>query len=108
MDTYVGGPAEAARASLERSAGKAAPKDLHRSTKTVLLVGAARADHLARPGEQVEKLLTIGHAARELGIPYFKLARAVKNGLVSSVSLYNSRRLVRISEILAVIEGSRR
>lgn len=56
---------------------------------------------------KAEPLRTVKQAAAELGIPYFKLARAVKEGLVPSYTLYNSRRLVRVSEIVAVIEATR-
>jgi hypothetical protein len=55
-----------------------------------------------------EPLRSVKAAAVELGLPYFKLARAVKQGLVPSYTIYNSRRLVRISEIVAVIDASRR
>ena len=53
-----------------------------------------------------EKLLTVKQAAAELGLPYWKLNRSVKSGLVPSYTLLNSRRLVRLSEILATIEAS--
>jgi hypothetical protein len=59
---------------------------------------------LSRP---VEQLRNVKQAAAEIGIPYFKLARAVKAGLVPSYTICNSRRLVRVSEILEVIEASR-
>jgi hypothetical protein len=55
----------------------------------------------------VEPLRSIKEAAAEIGLPYFKLARAVKNRLVPSYTIYNARRLVRVSEIIAVIEASR-
>jgi hypothetical protein len=54
-----------------------------------------------------EPLRTIKQAAALLEIPYFKLARAVKNGLVPHYTICNSRKLVRVSEILAVVEASR-
>lgn len=56
----------------------------------------------------LEKLCTVKEAAAQIGLPYFKLARAVRDGLIPSYTLYNSRRLVRISEILTVIEASRK
>jgi hypothetical protein len=58
-------------------------------------------------GGPVEQLRTVKQAAADLGLPYFKLNRAVKNGLIPHYSLYNSRRLVRVSEVLAVIEATR-
>lgn len=55
----------------------------------------------------VEQLRTIKQAAATLGLPYFKLARAIKKGLIPYYTLCNSRRLVRVSEVLAVIDASR-
>jgi hypothetical protein len=58
-------------------------------------------------GGPVEPLRTVKQAAAEVGIPYFKLARAIKGGLIPHYTLYNSRRLVRVSEVLAVIDATR-
>lgn len=52
-----------------------------------------------------EKLLTIKEAANQLGLPYWKLNRAVQQELVPSYSLLNSRKLVRISEVLNSIKN---
>ena len=54
-----------------------------------------------------EPLLPINHAAAALGLHTWKLRRAIKAGLVPSYTLLNSRRLVRLSEVVAVIEASR-
>ncbi len=54
-----------------------------------------------------ERLLPIADAAAALGLHTWKLRRAVKAGLVPSYTLLNSRRLVRLSEVVAVIEASR-
>jgi len=54
-----------------------------------------------------ERLLTIQSAAEQLGIQAWKLRRAVNAGLIPSYRLFNSRRLVRLSEVVAVIEASR-
>lgn len=51
-----------------------------------------------------ERLLTIKEAAELLGIQYWKLRRAVKQGVIPSYSLLNTRRLVRISDILRAID----
>lgn len=59
------------------------------------------------PTEQVEKLLTIRQAADELGLPYWKVNRAVQAGLVPSYSLFNTRKLVRISELLQAIKNQK-
>ena len=54
-----------------------------------------------------EKLLSYKEAARSLNVPYFKIQRAAKAGLIPTYRLYNSRRLVRMSEILAFINASK-
>jgi len=54
-----------------------------------------------------EPLKTIQEAAELLGLPYFKLNRAAKRGLIPTYTIFNSRRLVRVSEVVAVIEASR-
>jgi len=54
-----------------------------------------------------EKLATIQRAAGTVGIPPWKLRRAINSGLVPSYRLPNSRRLVRLSEVVAAIEASR-
>ena len=51
-----------------------------------------------------EKLRPMKKAAAMLGLPYFKVQRAVKLGLVPSYRLYNKRKLVRVSEILAAMK----
>ncbi len=62
---------------------------------------------MTRDNSDLEKLLPIKSAADKLGLPYWKLLRAVKAGDVSSYRFFNSRRLVRPSEVIAVIERSR-
>lgn len=59
------------------------------------------------PGAPSEKLRTLKEAAAELGLQYFKLQRAARQGLIPTYTLLNGRRLVRLSEVLAVIERSR-
>lgn len=54
-----------------------------------------------------EPLVTLKHAAESLGLPYFKIQRAARAGLIPTYFVYNSRRLVRLSEVLAVINGTR-
>ena len=54
-----------------------------------------------------EPFLTVKDAAAALGIHGWKLARAVRNGTVPSYTFLNRRRLVRLSEVIAVIEVSR-
>lgn len=54
-----------------------------------------------------EPFLTIKEAARRLGLPYFKLLRAVNAGAIPTYTLHNSRRLVRLPKVVCVIEQSR-
>lgn len=61
--------------------------------------------HPRDPG--FEPLITLKEAAHRLGLPYFKIQRAVLAGLIPTYRLYNGRRLVRLSEVIAVINGSR-
>ena len=51
-----------------------------------------------------EKLRPMKNAADMLGLPYFKVQRAVKLGLIPSYRLYNKRKLVRVSEIMAAMK----
>jgi excisionase family DNA binding protein len=64
--------------------------------------GASRSCPAALP-----KFLTIGAAAKVIGIPYFKLQRAVRAGLIPSYRLLNNRRLLKLSEVLAAIDSTR-
>jgi hypothetical protein len=57
--------------------------------------------------ESPEKLLTLKQAAEALGLPYFKLQRAARVGLIPTYQVLNSRKLVRLPEVVAVIEASR-
>ena len=58
-------------------------------------------------GPEIEPLVTLKDAAEYLGLPYFKVQRASRNGLIPTYFVYNSRRLVRLSEVVAVINGTR-
>ena len=55
----------------------------------------------------VEKYITLHEAADLFGLPYFKLLRAAKRRLIPTYTIFNSRRLVRASEVQAVINASR-
>ncbi len=64
------------------------------------------------PPEQVgaifsdlKKLSTFKSAAAALGVPYHKVQRAAARGLVPTYSLGDSKKYVRMSDILALIEG---
>lgn len=58
--------------------------------------------------ETPEPLLTLSAAADLLTLPPFKLRRAAKAGVFPTYSLYNSRKLVRLSEVVAAIEASKK
>lgn len=52
-----------------------------------------------------EQLYSIPQAAKKLGIPVSSLRRAVNAGFIPSHTIFNSRKRVRLSEIIAVIEN---
>ncbi len=54
-----------------------------------------------------EKLITIQNAAEALGVYAWALRRAIKSGSIPSYSPFNSRKLVRLSEVVAYIDSSR-
>jgi hypothetical protein len=54
-----------------------------------------------------DKFITLKEAAKALGLPEFKLRRAAKAGLIPTYTVYNSRRLVKLPELIACIESSR-
>jgi excisionase family DNA binding protein len=53
-----------------------------------------------------ERFYSYKEAAGLLGVPYSKIQRAAKRGMFPVYRLYNSRPLVRISEIVAVMQPS--
>lgn len=54
-----------------------------------------------------EALVTIQQAAATLGVYPWALRRAVKSGTVPAYAPFNSRRLVRLSEVVAAINASK-
>lgn len=54
-----------------------------------------------------EKLITLKDAATILGVPTFKITRAAKAGTFPVYTLFNQRKLVRLSEVVAAIEASK-
>lgn len=56
----------------------------------------------------LEKLIPLKAAAEVIGVPTWKLSRAAKQGVIPTYSVLNSRRLVKLSEVVAIIEASRR
>lgn len=55
-----------------------------------------------------EPLYSVKDAATILNIHTWKLRRAVKAGLIPCHTLLNSRKLVRLSEVIAAIEAGDR
>jgi hypothetical protein len=55
----------------------------------------------------LEKLVTLKDAAIALGIPTFKVTRAARAGAFPTYTLFNKRKLVRLSEVVAAIEASK-
>lgn len=54
-----------------------------------------------------EKLLTLRKASELLGCQYWQIQRAVKSGRIPAYAPYNSRRLVKLSEVMAYIDSCR-
>jgi len=54
-----------------------------------------------------EPFITLHEAAAKLGLKYVRLQRAAHDGLIPTYSFQNGRKLVRLSEVIAVIEASR-
>jgi excisionase family DNA binding protein len=52
-----------------------------------------------------EKFYTVQEAASLLNVYPWKLRRAIKKGLIPSHSLFNSRRLVRLSEVVEAMNA---
>jgi len=50
--------------------------------------------------DDLDRLRTFNEAAKALGIPYFKVQRAARRGIIPTYSLLNSRRYVKLSDIL--------
>lgn len=62
---------------------------------------------IAESTSETEPLLTLKAAAGKLNLPVFKVTRAARHGLFPTYTLLNSRKLVRLSEVIAAIERSR-
>lgn len=66
-------------------------------------------DNNLLPGLSIpEKLHTIKQAAELVGAHYWQLLRAVKREEIPSYTPYNSRRLVKLSEVIAYINSCRK
>ncbi|QRY67286.1 helix-turn-helix domain-containing protein [Ensifer sp. PDNC004] len=60
----------------------------------------------ANPG-RVEPMLTVQKAAEILGVRVWALRRAVKSGTIPAYTPFNSRKLVRLSEVEAAISAAK-
>jgi excisionase family DNA binding protein len=54
-----------------------------------------------------EKLINIQTAAKELGVHTWALRRAISSGAIPAYTPFNSRKLVKLSEVLAYIDACR-
>ncbi|TCQ78683.1 excisionase family DNA binding protein [Ochrobactrum sp. BH3] len=54
-----------------------------------------------------ERLYTLRNVSELLGCHYWQIQRAVKSGRIPSYAPYNSRRLVKLSEVMAYIDSCR-
>lgn len=59
------------------------------------------------PGSTPEKLLTFKEAANAIGAKEWQVRRAVKAGRIPAYTPFNSRRLVKLSEVVAYIDSCR-
>lgn len=64
-------------------------------------------DATLTPNPNRERLRTIKEAAREIGCLEWQLRRAAKKGTIPSYTPFNSRKLVKISEIAAYIDSTK-
>lgn len=53
-----------------------------------------------------DQLYTYRDAAKRLGIPYFKIQRAARLGIIPTYSILNSRKYVKLSDILKAMSRS--
>jgi len=54
-----------------------------------------------------EKLINIQTAAKELGVHPWALRRAINAGTIPAYTPFNSRKLVKLSEVVAYIDSCR-
>ena len=54
--------------------------------------------------DAAEPFLTMKEVSAELGIPYWHIVRAVKAGLIPHHTLFNSKKYLRMNEVLAAVK----
>lgn len=56
--------------------------------------------------DDLDKLRTFRDAAAALRIPYFKVQRAAQAGIIPTYSILNSRKYVKLSDILNLMSAA--
>jgi hypothetical protein len=59
-----------------------------------------------QPIDDLDKLRTFQDAAAKLSVPYFKVQRAARAGVIPTYSLFNSRKYVKLRDILALMSAA--
>lgn len=59
------------------------------------------------PSQPSEQLFTLPEAAAQLGVPVSTLRRAVNAGHIPTHTVFNARKRVRLSEVMAAIQEKR-
>lgn len=59
-------------------------------------------------GKKIEPFLTIKQASAQLGVHYWLLLRMVNSGGVPTYSFGNSKKRIRLTEVIAVVEAGRK
>lgn len=59
------------------------------------------------PPTEPERLSTYKEAATSLGLPYYKVQRAARQGLIPTCSLLNGRRYVKMRDIIERMAAER-
>lgn len=60
------------------------------------------------PGTRAERLFTLKEAADTIGAKYWQVQRAVRRGDIPSYTPFNSRALVKLSEVAMYVDSCRR
>ena len=63
-------------------------------------------ENLDRNNQNAERLLTFKQAAVTLGVGYHKIQRAARRGVLPVYRLGDSRKYVRMSDILSILAAS--
>lgn len=58
-----------------------------------------------QPIDDLDKLRTFRDAATKLSVPYFKVQRAARAGIIPTYSLLNSRKYVKLRDILSLMSA---